>query len=144
MLESDAGVVWMYLHDLSESCVIGDAPVCSLVPLISLAEFKQKYQRGDTPPFVKEHSTNRAVIADISNDRIDVRWSEDGRSVVAFIDEEPFAMIVVGQKKGISKAISLNGPWGNPWNNKTFKNAFGEQGACSDAKDRTAEARRYK
>ena len=128
VIDADGGTVWMYLHDLTERCVIGDAPLCSIVPLIFLADFKKQYQRGKTPPLVKEYSTTRALIVDISIDRIDVRWSKDGRSVVAFVDEEPFSMIIVGQKQGFSKATSMKGPWGNPWCDETFNRIFDEQG----------------
>lgn len=129
MIDTNANTVWMYLHDLSVPCVIGDTPICSLVRLISLDDFKEQYQRGETPPLVLEHSTNRALIPDISNHQIDVMWLQDGRSVVALVDDEPFAMIVAGKKKGFSKAISLQGPWGNPWNDEIFNEVFGKQGS---------------
>ncbi len=127
VVEACGGTVWMYLHDLTKQCVVGDAPVCSFVPPVSVGEFKQQYRRGDTPPLVKEFSTNRAVVADIETDRIVLRWSRDGCSVVALIDGEPFVMIIAGQKKGLSKAISRSGPWANPWDDDVYKRIFGEK-----------------
>ena len=117
----------MYLHDHSKEQVAGDAPICSLDRLVSVADFKKNFKRGDTPPLVEEYSTSKALITDMSEDRINIIWSQDDRSVAVFIDNKPFAMIVNGQNRGFSKALSSQGPWGNPWDDKIFSTAFGEQ-----------------
>lgn len=43
-------------------------------------------------------------------------------------DERPFsfAFLVVGEKQGYSRAISLDGPFGHPWNEGRFAEVFSE------------------
>lgn len=127
LIASDNGAVWIYLRDPSAQFrVIGDAPLCTQIPPIRLAEFRERYARGDTPPLVVEYSTRRAVKSDIDAEHISIRWSVDGKSVAALIDDEPFAMILAGEKMGYSKATAKSGPWGEPWNDNLFATRIGE------------------
>ena len=118
VVDSDGGAVWMYLHDLHSQSVIADAPIGSLVPPIALAEFKKTYKRGDPPPLVREYSTDRAVVADLTG--LVLKWADDGTSIAALLDGEPIAMILVGEKKGYSKATGKEGPWGRPWDEERY------------------------
>ena len=129
IVESDGRTVWMYLHNLKEQGVVADSPVCTLAPPIAQVEFKKTYIRGDTPLFVTEYSSPEALIPDITNDRIVLRWSNDGNSIVALGDGEPFSMILAGQNTGFSKAISKEGYLGHPWSSEAYAKAFGEPGA---------------
>jgi len=127
LISSDNGAVWVYLRDPSaQSRVIGDAPLCTQTPPITLTAFNERYTRGETPPLVVEYSTRRAVKSDLGAEHISIRWSEDGKSVAALIDDEPFAMILSGEKMGYSKAIAKSGPWGKPWNDDLFATGIGE------------------
>jgi hypothetical protein len=117
--------VWMYLHDLKQNLVLSDSPICSLVEPISLDEFNKTYQREDTPPFVKGYSSDRAIMPDIENSRLEIHWGDDGISVVASIDDEPFSMIIRNDKKSYSKSIKQSGPWGKPWDETIYKKIFG-------------------
>ena len=125
-VESDGRTVWMYLHKLMEQIVVADAPLYSLTPPIAQVDFKRTYIRGDTPPFVAEYSTPRAFMPGVTADRIILRWSDDGRSIVALVDGEPFSMILAGQKTGFSKAISKEGYLGHPWSSAAYAKTFGE------------------
>ena len=117
--------VWMYLYDLQQVIVLSDSPLCSLVVPITIDEFKKTYQRGDTPPFVIEYSSDRATIPGMVNDRLGIVWGNDGVSVVASIDEEPFSMIIKNEKTGYSKSIIQPCPWGNPWDETIYLKHFG-------------------
>jgi hypothetical protein len=125
VIEGNENCVWMYLHHLADESVIGDAPICSFVDLITLTKFKETFQRGDAPPLVKEYSTEKAVIKDITNERISIKWSNDNRSVAALIDNAPFSMILKNGKMGYSQAILKKGPWGNPWDHEKYQRNFG-------------------
>jgi hypothetical protein len=115
----------MYLHDLEQDIVLSDSPVCSLVAPITINEFKRTYQRGDSPPFVKEYSSDRATIPDIENNRFGIFWGNDGVSVNATIDDEPFSMIISNEKLGYSKSIAKPCPWGYPWDEAIYFKYFG-------------------
>jgi hypothetical protein len=125
VIEGNENCVWMYLHHLADKSVIGDAPLCSLVDLMTLTMFNETYQRGETPPLVEEYSTDNAVLKDITNERISINRSKDNQSVVALIDNAPFSMILKNEKKGYSQATLKEGPWGNPWDNEKYQRNFG-------------------
>jgi hypothetical protein len=122
IIESDQNSVWMYLHDAKNKSVIADSPICSLTRLMSLSEFKSSYKGEVAPPLVVDYSTDNAVIADISSDRLEILWLTDGVSPLAVLDNAPFSLIIKGQKKGYSKAIKVDGPWGHPWDNDLYLN----------------------
>jgi hypothetical protein len=125
IIEGNDNSIWMYLHYLPDSSVIGDVRICSLVDLITLSRFKETYQKGDVPPLVKEYSTDNAVIKDITNERISINWGYDNQSVAVSIDNAPFSMILKNEKYGYSKATLKKGPWGNPWDSEKYQTKFG-------------------
>lgn len=120
IVEGDGKTVWMYLHDVKNKCVIAESPICSLIELMDLSEFKETYQGKGAPPLVRGYSNDNSVISDITNDRMEILWHTDGVSPLALVDNVPFSMIIKGEKKGYSKAIKVDGPWGHPWDNELY------------------------
>ncbi len=125
IIECDSHTVWMYLHDLEQSCILSDAPICSLIEPITSEEFNDIYKGEGAPPLVKKYSTDSSIVPDIINQRLSVKWANDGLSVVAFVDNKPFSMIIHDIKNGYSKSICRKGPWGNPWDDKLYTDNFG-------------------
>lgn len=123
IVEGDGRTVWMYLHDLEKRKVIGDAPVCSLVEPLSLKEFQKTYRGKGAPPLVKEYASAAATIADLDSRMIRLKWADD--AVVAMIKRKPVAMIVRATKRGHSRAIAKEGPWGHPWDQRKYDELFG-------------------
>lgn len=125
ILESDECSIWMYLHDLTERVVVAAAPVGSLMPLLSLAEFRKTYQRGGAPPLVREYSTDTACLGDaVRPDNFKIMWGRDGVSVALVEDSTPIAIILAQEKKGFSKAVRKSGPWGEPWDQQRYEQVF--------------------
>ena len=124
VIDGNAHSVWMYLHDLEQNYVLADAPICSLVEPISYDEFKKTYKGGDTPSFVKGYASERAIIPDIENSRLEIQWADDHMTVVVSIDGEPFSMIIRNEKNSYSKSIKQSGPWGRPWDESIYKEIF--------------------
>lgn len=122
IIDGDGQRVWMYLHDVEKNRVISEAPVCSLIEPISYDDFKKTYRAGDTPPFVEGYVSDRALIPDIDASRLAIQWLDDGVSVIASVDGEPFTMIT--KKRGYSKAISQSGPWGHPWDEDAIRGRY--------------------
>jgi hypothetical protein len=123
-VDGDNRTVWMYLLDLQSGNVIADSPIGSLVEPMTLAEFKKSYQRGATPPLVKEYSTDRAIGANLAD--LVLKWADDGNAVVALLEGDPVTMVVAGEGRGYSKAVSKEGPWGRPWDEKAYTDRFDE------------------
>jgi len=109
--DHESGSVFMYLHDLATKQVIGDAPVCSLVPLISLTEFKRTYRRGSVPPLVDGYFDRQGVIPDLDGSRIAFVWDADG-SVTVTLDDRPVSRISSKARKGSCVFVTKDGPWG--------------------------------
>ncbi|MFP6674626.1 MAG: hypothetical protein VB878_06075, partial [Pirellulaceae bacterium] len=100
--------------------VIADAPICSLVALITIAEFKASYRGEGAPPLVSGYASEGSVMPDMTVERLRIEWGSAVPSVLVYVDDEPFALIVASEKQGYSKAIVKPGPWGQPWNEETL------------------------
>jgi hypothetical protein len=124
IVEAHGGVIWMYLHDLHRRCMIADAPVCSLSPLIELSEFRSTYRRGEPPPFVTGYCSPQAVCPHLMSEQLSIVWGRDHLAVATYFDGEPFSLIAPPEKKGYSKAILAQGPWGNPWLPQLYHEKF--------------------
>lgn len=109
-VEGNGQTVWMYLLDLNQKSrmIVADAPICSLVALITVAQFEECYHGHAAPPLTEEYCSKRAVISDLTGSMIGIRWARD--AVVAMVKREPFAMIIEREKKGYSRALRKDGP----------------------------------
>ncbi len=111
-VDGDEESVWMYLKDLDNDTIIGDAPICSLIPLLSLVDFKTSYKGKGAPPLVDGYISIDAVLPDMSNERIGVIWDSKESCVDVTIDSKPVSRIEKGNKSGFSifiiKALQRN------------------------------------
>ncbi len=115
--DHESGAVFMYLHDVTTKQVIGDAPVCSLVPLVSLGDFNRTYRRGAVPPLVEGYFDRNGVIPELDGSRIGFVWDED-RSVTVTLDRRPVSRISSGVRKGVCVFVIKDGPWGGIWSDR--------------------------
>jgi hypothetical protein len=126
VVEGDNYTVWMYLYNYDKKEIVADSAVCSLSDPITYDEFKRIFKKGDTPRIVKEYASKQAIIKDMKNSRLSIKWADNNISVVVMIDDEPFSMIIKDKKPGFSKAIENPCPWANPWDEDLYKQEFGE------------------
>ncbi len=124
VIEDDGLTAWFYLHLPSDDPhstggVDADAFIYNREDLIDVSDVKG--YKPNPPPIAKGYGHDISVCRTPTSYDWSVSWSIDGESVVLFRDAEPWCFIVKDERKGYSKAIKTDGPWGHPWNETIFK-----------------------
>jgi hypothetical protein len=73
------------------------------------------------PPIAKGFASDEAVCNAPESHRWSLAFSTNGMSVVAFRDGVPWSITSLKTRRGYSKAVSTQGPWGNPWSDEVFQ-----------------------
>lgn len=97
--------------------MIGDAPVCSLQPLISIDDFRESFTGNGPPPLVEGYTSIDAVNPSLHNDDIGFTWDSDNQAIVVTVNSTDVSKIVAADSRGYSIYTLKEGPWGAPWNN---------------------------
>ncbi|WP_309399837.1 hypothetical protein [Cerasicoccus maritimus] len=112
VVEGDERSVWAYLHSKEKKEILSDVPVCSLTPLLTVKEFKEKYSGDGAPPLVEGYFLQDCVYPKLENERIEIEWSTEGLDVL--VDQQVVSRIEFGKKRGFSSFLTQDCPWGSP------------------------------
>lgn len=123
VLEDDGTSAWLYLSDADSRKPLADAWVYNRIAAPSTEEI-EKY-RGGPPPAARGYAGKDALCEDPSSHEWSFVWSANGESVAVAKDGKPLAFITSGQKRGYSRALVKDGPWGHPWSEKLYRSTFG-------------------
>jgi hypothetical protein len=77
--------------------------------------------RPSPPPIAKGYASTTAVCIRPKSRAWHLIWSSDGHSVVLMRDNEPWGIASVEERRGFSKAVQTQGPWGSPWSNEVYE-----------------------
>ncbi|BCU77820.1 hypothetical protein llg_25350 [Luteolibacter sp. LG18] len=122
VVEGDGYSVWLYLTAPGQQRPVADGIVCSLVPPTD--ELVSPYGDGGPPVLLRKHASDMAVQTGFSAGDIGLLFSQDGHSVAVILRGEPWAYISHTENRGYSKGLSLDGPFGHPWDQEEFDRLF--------------------
>src|SRR5437764_578058 len=71
--------------------------------------------RPGPPPIAKGYASADAVCPTPDSHTWRLVWSSDGTAVVLMRNGEPWGIATIDDRRGFSKAIQTQGPWGSPW-----------------------------
>ena len=121
-LEDDGYSAWLYLTSQSKYEVIATAFVYSRV---ELPEYRvMPFGRSGPPLLLRQFGTSVAVQRSVAQDSLRIQFSHDGNSAVVLLHGEPWAFVTYDQKDGYSKALSVAGPFGYPWDDQLYHEHF--------------------
>ena len=123
VLEDDGTSVWLYLTEPNSRKPAADAWVYNRIPAPPTEDIES--YRGGPPPAAQGYASEHAVCDDPLAHEWSFIWSTDGESVAVAKDGQPMAFIISGQKRGYSRELVQDGPWGHPWSQKLFRSKFG-------------------
>ncbi len=123
VFEDNGELSWLYLcsskNDKRISTeVVGDVFVCNKVDLIENTELDR--YKPNLPPITKGFGHPEAVCANIDKIRWELHWLQD-TSILLTKDQNPWALISLGENRGMCKAIKKSGPWGNNWHEQKYR-----------------------
>lgn len=116
----------VYLHEPSDDPKVTGEVIATcfafnrIVPIE--LEDVQSY-RPNPPPIAKGYASKVAVCRKPKSHRWDLIWSTDGESVVLQRDGIAWALVSIDNRRGLSKAIEVEGPWGRPWSDKVYESS---------------------
>jgi len=122
VLEDNGTSAWLYITEPDTPKPVADCFVYNCRP--AEAELPTTVDRKGPPPITAKFASSSACRADVSQDRIQLVWASSGKAAAVLLDSIPIAFIVVGEKLGHSRAIAVEGPYGHPWNEARFAEAF--------------------
>jgi hypothetical protein len=124
VLEENAGSVYLYLTTPGEPRPERDIIVFSTQPLVSEKVALARAEAGDPPPLAKEYASDNAILNGVKLDQLALTWSKDGQAVAIIRAGKPLAMVLMGKKRGYSKALRRSGFYGEPWDEALFTKTF--------------------
>jgi hypothetical protein len=124
VFEDDGDSAWLYVTEPETQKPVGD---CLVYNRAAPEEAISKWlSRSRPPPITKAFASSVAHRPRITADHLKVAWARGGDATAVFLDDKPLAFLVVGEKRGYSCAIAVDGPWGHPWDDTRFAEFFGE------------------
>jgi hypothetical protein len=127
ILEDDGRSAWLYLSEPGTPKPIADSWIYNRVRLIEPAQLPEF--RGGPPPAAKEVASEECLLTDPDPSHMSFVWSRDGRSVAFVLGGKALGFIVDGGNPGYSRYLLKTCSWGHPWDEKLYRNVFGDAGA---------------
>ena len=80
----------------------------------------QRYH-PNPPPIAKGCASKDAVCRKPKSHTWGLIWSTDGEAVLLLQDDTPWAIVSRDHRRGCSRAVEAQGPWGGPWSDAVFE-----------------------
>lgn len=124
ILEELDGMVWLYLTTPDSRKAERDCPAFTRRTPVEHVDWKLIEKTGAPPPISKDVASQTCQIQQPRAEDFSVSWSNDGESVGLVYHTKIIAMIVAGQKRGHSRALSKEGPLGLPFDEALAATTF--------------------
>lgn len=129
IISDEGDSVWLYLTEAGSERIVADCWLFNSRPALSQSEFdarKSAYrERGGPPP------ASAAVVkgdgrleGELSERRVRIVWSSDGRSAAAWIDNEVAGYVTADNRRGHSARLAVECPWGSPLDRVAYDQIF--------------------
>ncbi|MHC4694986.1 MAG: hypothetical protein ACYS67_19825 [Planctomycetota bacterium] len=122
VIEDDGNSAWLYLTECDSPKPVADVWLYNRIPAPPMEDI-QSY-RGGPPPAARGYVSDSALCMTPKNHEWRFLWSTDRESVAVTRDGVPVACIVAGQKRGYSRELNKDGPWGNTWSDELYDEIF--------------------
>ena len=126
IFEDDGKTAFLYLTQPGELKPIKDAVAYSRVPPVPKVDWEHIKKTGDTPQLPADIAGPLAVVKSPRPSEFRFQWSVDGQSVAILREGSPLAMATSKDKLGYSKAVAKQSPLGNVWDEKRYRELFGQ------------------
>jgi hypothetical protein len=123
VLEDDGKSAWLYLTEPGTRKTAADAWVYNRITAPPTETIKS--YRGGPPPAAQGYASESALCANPEGHEWSFIWTSDGEAIAVAKDGQAMAFIVAGQKRGYSRELVKDGPWGHPWSDSLYRQTFG-------------------
>jgi hypothetical protein len=122
VLDDDGTSAWLYITEPDSRKPFGDVWVYNRIAAPPTEAIKS--YRGGPPPAAQGFASDDALCSEPMKQEWSFLWSPDGESVAILKNDAPVACIVAGMKRGYCRELIKDGPWGQPWSDKVYRETF--------------------
>ena len=119
VFEDDGTSAWLYLSGANDRKPIADVWVHNRIGAPPTSEIEN--YRGGPPPAAVGFADDSTICDEPEAHEWAFLWGGNGNSVVLYRDGTPVALIEVAGRKGRSRNLMRDGPWGNMWDDKQYR-----------------------
>ncbi len=123
VLDDVGTTAWICLTELYSRKPAADAWIYNRIAAPPFEAIKA--YRGGPPPAAQGRASETALCKKPMKHKWSFVWSANGESVAVARDGETVAFIVLGNKRGHSRELVKDGPWGHLWSGELFRETFG-------------------
>ncbi|WP_372720655.1 hypothetical protein [Novipirellula sp.] len=118
VFEDDGTSAWLYLSGPNDRKPIADVWVHNRIGAPPTSEIKR--YRGGPPPAASGFTDNSTICHDPDAHEWTFTWRDDGDAVALHCDGTPIAILIASNRKGWSRNLKRDGPWGNVWDGSLY------------------------
>jgi hypothetical protein len=116
--------VWLYLTEPDRQRPVAD---CWLLNTIPAPDDVSAYRSAKSAPAATREFAGAGAHGVCPDARaVRFQWSSDGESVAVFVAEELLGFIASGQRRGFSRHLIAEGPFGHPLDQQLYSRVFHE------------------
>jgi hypothetical protein len=124
--------VWLYLTEPHLRAIAADCWLFNRVVAPPTADSEPQlssYRAQALPPPAPSGMVGPGAVRTSLIDSVHVEWSPDGNAVAAWAEAELIGFITPGRRRGFSRFLLAEGPWGAPLDLELYERSFpAEQG----------------
>ena len=118
VFEDDGTSAWLYLSGADAGKPIADVWVHNRISAPPKSEIKN--YRGGPPPAASGFADDSTICDEPDAHNWMFAWHDDGDSVALLCDDTPVALLVAWERRGWSRNLRRDGPWGNVWDDNQY------------------------
>ena len=123
VFEDDDTSAWLYLTSPDERKYVADVWIHNRVPAPPGSDIKNYY--GGPPPAAIGFADDAAICVAPEAHEWSFLWLDNGNMVVLHCDGRPVAMLNASDKRGWSRNLLRDGPWGKLWDEQLHARCTG-------------------
>lgn len=122
VFEDDGTSAWLYLSGVNDRKPVADVWVHNRINAPPAS--KMKNDRGGPPPAASGFTDDATICRDPDGHDWAFTWGNGGNAVVIHRDGLPLAMLVAADRRGWSRNLRRDGPWGHVWDESLYTAVF--------------------
>ena len=118
VFEDDGVSAWLYLSGANDRKPIADVWVHNRIKAPPTTEIANYH--GGPPSAASGFADDSTICHDPDAHNWTYTWHDDGDAVVIHRDGIPVAMLIASERRGWSRNLRRDGPWGNVWSEDRY------------------------
>ena len=115
ILANEGDSVWLYLTAPGDARIVADVWVANVIEAPQAMDLEPYRSQSRPPPAPADVVGEGAQIEAPGSVDWKFLWMEDGEGIQVILNGSPRAALLASAKRGLCRAVAVEGPWGAPW-----------------------------